>query len=78
MRKKFREILFIITNEIHFYLLKSFDRFVYLLEHCKIKVSFKIGRFKTGTRKGEIYDHGTSFDLREDYIDYLFEEFHPE
>lgn len=76
--KKIQGDSFYHYNEIHFYLLKSFDRFVYLLEHCKIKVSFKIGRFKTGTRKGEIYDHGTSFDLREDYIDYLFEEFHPE
>ena len=75
--KKIFNLSFFHYNEIHFYMLKSYREFLYLLEHGKIRITFKVGRYKSGTRKGNIYNHGVSFDLREDFLNYLFDEYSP-
>ena len=36
-----------------------------LLEKGIIRITFKIGIFKNGTKKGKIHDHGTGFDINE-------------
>lgn len=59
-------------NEVNFYKLKSFNRFVSLLEMGKIRVMFKIGIYKKGPKKGKIYDHGTSFAIKDCNLEDLF------
>ena len=58
--------------KINFYKLRSFDRFLLLLEKRKIRVTFKISVFKSGKNFGKIHDHGTSFDIKEDDLLLLF------
>ncbi len=58
--------------DIQFYKLKSFHTFLKLLEQGKIRITFKIGVFREGPRKGEIHDRGTGFEIREIDINELF------
>ena len=51
--------------DIDFYKLKSFDKFIKLIEDGTIRVTFKIGIFKKGARAGELYDRGTGFEIQE-------------
>ncbi len=60
-------------ENINFYKLKNFKNFLMLIEEGKIKVVFNIGTYKSGPKKGQIYDHGTSFRIEEKYLDKLFE-----
>lgn len=59
-------------NEVNFYELKPFERFISLLEMGKIRIMFKIGVYKTGPKKGNIYDHGTSFAIKDCNLENLF------
>lgn len=58
--------------KIDFYKLRNFDRFLFLLEKKKIRVTFKISVFKSGKKIGDIHDHGTSFDIKEEDLLLLF------
>ena len=58
---------------IQFYHLRDFDIFLYLIETGTISVTFKLGYYKSGDHYGEIYDHGTTFEIRSSNIDDLFE-----
>ena len=60
------------TND-NYYKLKSFEKFIDLLEEGKISITFRIGVFNTGRKKGQIHDHGTSFSIEETDIEELFE-----
>lgn len=51
--------------DIDFYILKSFEDFLKLIEEGTVRVTFKIGIFKKGRRAGEIHDRGTSFEIQE-------------
>ena len=55
------------------YKLKSFNEFINLIEDGKIRITFKIGVFLSGNRKGETHDHGTSFDIEECNLLKLFD-----
>lgn len=46
---------------IKFYRLRGFEYFLQTLEDGKIIVSFTIGVFRSGRRKGQMHDHGTAF-----------------
>ena len=59
--------------KITFYKLKGFSYFLKLLEESRITVLFKVDVYKRGTRLGNYYDHGTSFDIPIKYLDRLFE-----
>lgn len=59
-------------TEITFYKLKSFEQFIKLIENGRIKILFKIGIYKSGKRKGQIHDHGTSFSIKDCNLQYLF------
>ena len=61
-------------NKIKFYKLKSFKKFLYLIDHNYIEATFKIGVFKEEKREGQIYDHGTDFSIKVYNISDLFEE----
>ena len=60
-------------NELHIFKLKSFEKFLWLLENGIIKVSFKIGVFKSGKRIGQIHDRGTDFSINYSYLNNLFD-----
>lgn len=60
------------TN-MSFYKLKNFDTFINLLDKGVIKINFKIGTFREGTKKGQIYDHGTSFSIHEANLKKLYD-----
>lgn len=59
---------------IRFLKLKSFQLFLKLIENGKILVSFHLGYHKKGTKYGQWYDHGTTFEIRSDDLLELFEE----
>jgi len=61
-------------HKINFYKLKDFDTFLFLIENGIIEITFKIGVFKKGRRKGEVHDHGTDFSINIDNIDLLYDE----
>lgn len=60
------------TN-ISFYKLKSFDSFIKLIENGKIIITFKISVFRNGKRIGQTHDHGTSFEIKEEYLKDLYD-----
>lgn len=54
------------------YKLKDFDTFIYLLENGIIRITFKMSIFRTGLKCGQIHNHGTSFDIKEEDLLKLF------
>ena len=58
---------------ILFYKLKGFDTFIDLIKNKKIRVTFKIGRYKSGSRIGDICNHGVSFDIKSSDLNLLFD-----
>ena len=49
--------------QIKYYKLKNFNKFIELIEQGTIRISFKIGFFKSGPKKDLYHDRGTSFEL---------------
>ncbi len=56
-----------------FYKLKSFEKFIELIEKGSIRISFSIGVFKSGKRLGDVHNHGTGFSIQTNKISDLFE-----
>lgn len=57
---------------IDYYELKDFNTFLKMIESGIIRVTFHIGVFKNGHRKGEIHDRGTCFEIKEENIQKIF------
>ena len=51
-----------------------FTLFLKLIDDGKISITFRIGVFKSGKRKGQIHDHGTEFGIDEINLQLLFDE----
>ena len=47
--------------DIQFYDFTDFDTFIKLIKQQKIKISFNLGVYRSGEKKGKVYDHGTAF-----------------
>jgi len=58
--------------DYRFYVLKNFEEFIKAIDKGIIKVTFKINVFKTGHKKGQIHDHGTSFDINEADLEKIY------
>ena len=58
--------------KLEIYRLTNFDNFINLLDKGIIRVTFKIGVFRRGSRIGEVHDRGTSFEIKEEDLDKLF------
>ena len=71
--KKINDITYYKYTNMDLYKLKSFDKFLELLNEGVIRVNFKIGVYKSGENKGKIYDRGTSFDIQEKDLIKLFD-----
>ena len=65
-------IEFLKYNSINFYYLKGVNKFIELMEKGIIRITFKIGIFKKGPKKGKIHDHGTGFDINENDLLLLY------
>lgn len=65
IKKYNKEGIFFKYTKINFYKLKDFEKFINLLEQGKIRITFKVGVYKKGVKKGKTYDHGTGFDIKE-------------
>ena len=63
---------YFLYNKISLYELKSFDKFIDLIEMGVIVISFKISIFKKGPKFGKMHDRGTSFSIKEKDISYLY------
>lgn len=57
-----------------FYILKDFQDFLDGLEKGYIRISFTIGTFKSGTKMGQMHDHGTCFNIHKDKINHIYNE----
>ncbi len=51
--------------KLNFYKLKGFETLINLIEDGTICVTFRLGIYRAGDKKGKIYDHGTSFNINE-------------
>lgn len=54
------------------YSLKDFETFINLLEKGIIRITFKICVFRDGIKTGQMHNHGTSFDIKEEDLIKLF------
>lgn len=68
------DVEYIKYYDIKIYKLKDFSTFLKLIENGTIRITFKIGVFHSGTRIGQVHDHGTGFDIHEDDLNMLFEQ----
>lgn len=69
--KKDNKTYYKYTN-LEIYKLKSFNRFIELLEENKIYITFNISMFKNEKRNGQIHDRGTTFKLNINNVEDLF------
>lgn len=72
-KKTINNIEYFKYDEIIFYKSYSFDKFIELLNKGIIKITFKIGVFKSGKRIGQTHDHGTGFSIPEKDLELLYE-----
>lgn len=72
-KKKFEHNkIYFYYHDIKLYKLKNFETFLLLINNGEIRVSFKVGVYRTGPKIGEYYDHGTGFEINKDDINKLF------
>lgn len=57
----------------HYFKLKNFNAFLNLVKNGKMRITLSIDVFKSGQRYGQIYDHGTSFNIKEEDLPRLFQ-----
>jgi len=73
LEKKENNIRYYKYTNIKFYGLKDFDYFIELIEKGIIRITFKINVFLSGKRMGEIHDHGTGFEIKEEDLYKLYD-----
>ena len=61
-------------TQLNIYKLKSFDKFVELIEKGIIKVTIKIGVVRYGEHKGKTDNHGTGFSISRQDLTKLYDE----
>lgn len=71
-RKFERNKAFFKYTNATFYELISFERFLELIEDGIVRITFQLGVYKNGDKYGQIYDHGTVFNIHEKNIEKLF------
>ena len=59
------------TN-IAVYKLKNFETFIEYIEKGYIRITFKVGVFRNGIRKGQLHNHGTGFEIIEKDLDKIY------
>ena len=59
-------------NSIAFYQIKGFNHLIKLIDDGIVNVTFKIGVFRDGPRKGQIHDRGTDFSIKQENLEMLY------
>lgn len=59
-------------DHITLYQLKSFEQFLKLIEDGTIIITFTVGVFLSGKRKGQMHNHGTAFRISKEHLEDLF------
>lgn len=59
--------------KLNIYKLKSFNQFIKLIGNSTIRITFKIGVFRTGQREGQTHNHGVGFDIKENDLSQLYD-----
>lgn len=59
--------------KINIYKLKSFEKFIELIEKGEISISFCVGIYKSENKYGQMHDHGTNFEIYKEKIQLLFQ-----
>lgn len=57
---------------ITFYMIKSYETFIKLLENGIINITFMIGVYRSGKKEGMMNNHGIRFDIAEEDLEKLF------
>lgn len=60
-------------ENITFYRIKGFNHLIKLIDDGVINVTFKIGVFRDGSRKGQIHDRGTDFSIKQENLELLYD-----
>lgn len=60
-------------HNLEIYKLKDFGKFLELIDNGIIDITFKIGTHKTGTKIGQVYDHGTDFSIKVKDLELLYD-----
>lgn len=60
-------------TELTIYKLKSFNKFIELIDKGIIKITFKIGVIRKGEKTGKIDNHGTSFSISKINLEKLYD-----
>lgn len=60
-------------ENIKIYKLKNFNAFIKLIEKGVINITFKTGYYKSGKYYGKFHDHGTSFRIKKENINLLYD-----
>lgn len=68
---EFGKVYYKYTN-YSLYKLKNFETFIKAIEKGIVRVTFKINVFHSGKKKGQIHDHGTSFDIMEKDLEKIY------
>ena len=71
-RKYENHKVYFFYKDIKFYELKGLDEFLNLIEKGVIKICFKVGVYKKGRKLGNIYDHGTGFEISKKDLSKLY------
>lgn len=74
-RKYINNIVYFKYTSINFYELKDYKTFIKLIEYGIIKICFKIGIYKKGKKIGNIYDHGTGFEIEKKDIKKIYDSY---
>ena len=59
-------------DRINFYKIKGFNHLIKLIDDGIINITFKIGVFRDGPRKGQIHDRGTDFSIKKKDLELLY------
>lgn len=72
-KKYINNEIFFKYKTLDFFILKSFNTFIDLIDKGKIRIVFRIGIYKTPDKFGKIYDHGSAFCIKKDDLEMLFQ-----
>lgn len=72
-KKTYNGVLYVKYTDLKIYKFKGIEYWLNELNRGNARISFKVSINKSGYKKGERHNHGTSFQIRYDAIDKVFE-----
>lgn len=72
-KRIFNKVEYFKYKEIKIYKFKGMNKFIEAIENGIVRVQFKITVYKSGLKKGQLHNHGTSFQIRAVDLEKIFE-----